>query len=359
MFVAPSSLGLALLIMLVFAPAVQDRLPELGAWAYVVTACFAVLLIGSVLLHELAHSIVATRFGLPVRRIVLQLLGGASELEREPETPWREFAVAVVGPLLSLVLGGLAAVAGAAIYPDVGEPSVLSLLVIAFAGANIIVGLFNLLPGLPLDGGRALRAVVWGISGSPRTGTIAAGWGGRVVAALVLFLPYIYAGATGHQPDLVNVVWTALIAAFIWMAATAALQQQRLRDRMPLLQVRTLTRRAIPVAADLPVSEALRQARDAGARGLVVVDSGGSATGIVNESSVTALPEHRRPWVTVATVARSIEPGLILTADLAGEDLVRRMQRTPASEYLVVENGGDIYGVLATADVERAFATAR
>jgi len=353
-FITPSSIGLAILIMIGFAPTVRERLPDVGGLLYVVTATFAILLLASVLLHELAHSVVAKLFGLPVRRIVLQLLGGASELEREPETPWREFAVAVVGPLVSLLLG-----IGAAIGYQVTDPETMEgLIIAAFAGSNILVGLFNLLPGLPLDGGRVLRAIVWAITRRPNVGTIAAAWGGRVVALGVIVSPFVLAQIQNRQVDLVNVLWVALLASFIWTAASASLAQQRLRERLPALQARSLTRRAIPVTGDLPLSEALRRAKEADAGGLVIVDGGGAPSGLVNEASASATPEHRRPWVSVSSVARSIEPGLVLSAELSGEDLVRAMQATPASEYLVLDQGGDIFGVLATKDVERAFAHA-
>src|SRR5262245_46545636 len=190
--------------MIGFAPTVRDRLPDAGGGVlYVVTASFAILLLASVLLHELAHSVVAKLFGLPVRRIVLQLLGGASELEREPETPWREFAVAVVGPLVSLFLGVGAAIAYRATDPD----TTAGLIIVAFAGSNILVGLFNLLPGLPLDGGRVLRALVWAVTHRPNVGTIAAAWGGRVVALLVIVLPFVLAQIDNRPVDLVNVLW--------------------------------------------------------------------------------------------------------------------------------------------------------
>ncbi len=353
-FITPSTIGLALLIMIGATDFVESRLPNVGDWSYAVTAGFAILLIGSVLIHELAHSVVAIRFGLPVRRIVLQLLGGASELEREPQTPLREFAVAVVGPLASIVIG----IAGAVLYQVVDPNSVAGVLIFAVTWTNLVVGVFNLLPGLPLDGGRIVRAAVWAITRQPGTGTVAAAWGGRAVALLVLASPFILARLEDRSVDLIDLLWTALIASFIWTASTASLTHQRLRARLPSLRVRALTRRAIPVTADVPLSEALRRAREAEAGGLVVVDGGGAPSGLVNEASVSATPEHRRPWVSVASVARSLEPGLVLSAELVGEDLVRAMHATPASEYLVVDQRGDIYGVLATKDVERAFAQA-
>jgi len=352
--VAPSSIFLALLLAYVFGPVAERELPGLGGAAFLVGIAFAVLLYGSVLLHELAHSVVARSFGIPVRRIVLQLLGGVSELEREPETAGRELLVAVAGPGLSLVLAAFALGLGQVLPDD----SLVRWLVLGIGSANLLVGIFNLLPGLPLDGGRVLRAVAWAITGKPLLSTLIAAWAGRAVAVFVAALPFVLAGAAGTDPSVVNVVWCALIAMFIWFGATATIQHVRLREKLPSLDVRRLTRRAIPVAADLPLAEALRRAYVAGARGLVVVDALGKPTGLVDEAAASATPEHRRPWVSVATVARSLQPGMTLSADLGGEELVKAIQATPSREYLVVEPTGEIVGVLSTADVERAFANA-
>jgi len=171
---------------------------------------------------------------------------------------------------------------------------------------------------------------------------------------VILVIPLIPGVATAMGLGIVEYVWLALIAAFVWMGAGAAVQGARLRERLPGLQARTLTHRAIPVAGYVPLAEALRRASEAGARGLVVVDGTGRPLGLVSEAAVTATPEQRRPWIDVGTLSRSLEPGLVLGSELAGEDLVRAMQATPASEYLVLGPDGGVYGVLAASDVERA-----
>ena len=131
------------------------------------------LLYASVLIHELSHSLVARAYGLPVRRILLYPLGGVSELEREPPTPWRAFAVSAAGPAISLVL----AAGGYGLTRAVpGADVVASTLVFQLMWANLVIGIFNLLPGLPLDGGMMLRAAIWKVTGRPSTATIAAAW---------------------------------------------------------------------------------------------------------------------------------------------------------------------------------------
>jgi CBS-domain-containing membrane protein len=128
-----------------------------------------------------------------------------------------------------------------------------------------------------------------------------------------------------------------------------------IRRRLPALKARPLARRVVDVPDDLPVSEAVRRAQDADAGGIVLHAADGRLTGIVSEAALLATPEDRRPWVPSSTVARSLTEGLVLPADIAGEDLVRAMARTPASEYVLVEPDGSVYGVLATTDVDTAF----
>jgi Zn-dependent protease/CBS domain-containing protein len=353
-YVAPTWFIVAALITFAFAPAVERSLPDIGGVRYVVSFAFAVLLYLSVFVHELSHSVVALRLGLPVRRISLYLLGGVSEIEKEPPTPGREFLVAAVGPLLSVGLGAIGYLFTLVLPGD----TVLGFLMLELMWANFLVGGFNLLPGLPLDGGRVLRAGVWRVTGRPLTGTVVAAWAGRVLAVLVLLLPMFLALLSGGEPQLISMVWCAIIGAFIWFGATQSLQNAKLRERLPALRVRGLTRRAIPVQADLPLAEALRRAVEAGARGLVMVDRQDKPTALVNEAAVMATPEQRRPWVQVGEFARTLEPGMVISAELAGEQLVRALQESPATEYLVVEPTGEVYGVLAAADVERAFAGA-
>ncbi|MGN9840322.1 site-2 protease family protein [Nonomuraea sp. H19] len=343
----------AAFITMMFGPRVRQMLPELDSTAaYAVAFVFAVLLYISVLLHELAHSILAKAYGLPVRRITLYLLGGVSEIEKEPPTPGKEFLVAAAGPALSLGLAGLGLVADVYVINDGGIPEVL---IWQLWVSNLIVGVFNLLPGLPLDGGRMLRAGVWKLTRNPGTGTIVAAWGGRVLAVLLVVWPIATALTSGQEVDFTDLLWPLVLASFIWLGATQSLRVAKIRARIPQVNARALARRAIPVPAETPLAEALRQATESRAGALVVVDHDGKPLAIVNEAAVQATPEHRRPWVNVGSLAKSLEPAMILAADLTGEPLIDAMRAAPGSEYLLVEHGGEIYGVLATADVNRVF----
>ncbi|MGC0378343.1 site-2 protease family protein [Streptomyces sp. SAI-229] len=362
-YVAPSWFLVAILITWVFGGQIDRVLPELGAASYLVSLFFAVAFYASVLVHELAHTLAALRFELPVRRIQLQFFGGVSEIEKEAETPGREFVLAFVGPLLSLVLSGLFYLGLLAVDPS----SVPGVLLAGLMVSNLIVAVFNLLPGLPLDGGRMLRAVVWAISGRPMTGTIAAAWVGRALAVAVLIgLPLLtQSGALGSDAvdnvgmdTVLDALLAAILAAIIWTGAGNSLRMARLREHLPELRARNLTRRAVPVETDTPLSEALRRANAAGARALVVVDPDGVPLSLVREAAIVGVPEHRRPWVPVGGLAQDLTDGMHVSAELAGEDLLDALRATPATEYLVVEDSGEIYGVLSAADVERAFVKA-
>ncbi|WP_206311001.1 site-2 protease family protein [Streptomyces sp. A1499] len=362
-YVAPSWFLVAALITWVFGGQLDRVLPELGGARYLVSLFFAVAFYASVLVHELAHTVAALRFKLPVRRIQLQFFGGVSEIEKESETPGREFVLAFVGPLLSLVLAGVFYAGMRAVEPGTVPGVLLAGLMIS----NLIVAVFNLLPGLPLDGGRMLRAVVWKITGKPMSGTIAAAWVGRALAVSVLIgLPLLnQSGALGGDPQeiggmntVTDALLAAILAAIIWTGAGNSLRMARLREHLPELRARTLTRRAVPVESGTPLSEALRRANDAGARALVVVDPDGDPTAVVREAAIVSVPQHRRPWVTVSGLAQDLTEGMRVSAELAGEELLDTLRATPATEYLVVEDSGEIYGVLSAADVERAFVKA-
>ncbi len=340
----------AALIAFVMAPRVDLVEPGLGPWKYVAGFLFAVVLYFSVLLHEASHAVMAKRYGFRVSSITLHFLGGMTAIEGEARRPREELMIAVVGPLTSIAVG-----IGAAALWFVTPDGLLRLAVEGLAGANLLVGVLNLVPGLPLDGGRVLRAVVWKASGSMHTGTLVAGWGGRLTAVAVMSYPLLMEAAFGVPPDVLDFLLAFVIALFLWTGASAAITSARMRRKLPALVAREIARRTITVPDDLPLAEAVRRAREAQAGSIVTVTSAGRPVGLVNEAAVVATPEERRPWVAVSTVSRSLDDGLSLPAGLAGEDLVRAIGRTPAAEYLLVEDDGMIYGVLNTADLDRAF----
>jgi Zn-dependent protease len=348
-YISASWLLFVAFITVQFAPVVASAVPGIGAARFAVAAAFGVFLGVSVLAHEVAHCVVARRFRIPIERISLSFLAGHSALAREPETPARSAAVAVAGPVTNLVIGACAFLA----YTRLPDGSISLVLAAGLAYSNLLVGVYNLLPGLPLDGGQLLRAALWRITRNPRTGTVGAAWAGRVIAACTAVLG-LYLISTRRSDAQFSALWALLIAAMLWVSSTQVLRQQALRDRLPGISARALSRSSISVLADLPLAEAVRRAQEAHAQGIVIVDGDGRPTGVVREAAVTAMPAPRRPWVSAGSVARHVSAGELINASWSGEELLARLQLAVASEYVVVDPAGAVYGVLAAADVARA-----
>jgi Zn-dependent protease len=343
----------AALIAVVVAPRAEQVHPGLGAWKYVAGLAFAIVLYLSVLLHEASHAFMARHYGFPVSTITLHFLGGVTAIEGEAKKPRQEFWIAVVGPLTSLAVG-FAALGLWFVVPE----GLLLMVVEGLAFGNLLVGALNLVPGLPLDGGRVLKSAVWQLTGSVHRGTVVAAWGGRVTAIAVLLWPFAQDSLFGVEPDLFDFLLAIVIGFFLWNGATASLAAAKVRRRLPYLVARNLARRTLAVPEDLPLSEAVRRANEAQAGAIVTVTGSGRPVGVVNEAALLATPEERRPWVAVSTVARGVDDGLSLPVGISGEDLVRAITRTPATEYLLLEDDGAVYGVITTADVDRAFRAA-
>ncbi len=348
-YISPYWLIFAVVLVVMYANSAETNLTSTQS-RYIVAAAFVLLLYVSVLVHELAHCVVARGFGLPVRRVLLYPLGGYSEIEQEPASPGREALISGAGPAVSLALAGIGYELAKVVPAGLTHQLIAQLFV-----ANLIVGVFNLLPGLPLDGGRIFRAGVWKLTGRQTAATMAAAWAGRVLAIVLVGLALFGQQHTGSFFSL-SWLWLLVIAGFIWIQSTQAIRAARIRDRLPAVSARTLARHAIPVSASLPLAEAVRRAQEAGARALVIVDHENTPTAVVSEAAVQATPEERRPWIEVGSLARTLSPDLVLSANLSGMDLIKAVQQAPASEYLLIEPSGKVFGVLATADLDLAFA---
>ena len=343
-------LPVAMLLAIGFAAIIGQQFPDLGGWRYLASFAFVAAFTLSILVHELAHALMAMRFGIPVSEINLGFFAAGTHIEGERKSPFEEFAVSVVGPIASLVVGGLAYLGSRAFDGGVGYVALWELGI-----ANLIVGVTNLLPGLPLDGGWVLRAAVWKLTGNMHTGTIVAAWAGRLLAIAVLAAPVLIEAVWNRQPTMIDFIIALAVGFFLWMGSTASLMQARLRRKLPALQVRTLARRAIAVHSGTPISEAIRLAGESHAGAVVVIDGDGKPHALVSETAVAAVAPNQQPWTTVSEVATRIGAGHIIGVNDTGEEILATLREHPASEYLVLDDAGAVYGVLATADIERAF----
>ncbi|MFL6123450.1 site-2 protease family protein [Actinophytocola sp.] len=337
-------------IIVLYAPLVDRFLPEAGPVVSLsLAAAFAVLLGASVLAHELGHCVVALKLGIPVRRLRLFLLGGLAEISRTPRRPAQEGMIAAAGPVVSAVLAALCGFV-LLLMPAAGP---VWLLVLECAVANVAVAVFNMLPGLPLDGGRMLRAGVWALFGDRGIGTRAAVVGGWLVAALLMF--WALWGLAEDSPDRwLRLGVCALTAWFVVSGARGELAADQRRTWPAGLALADLVRPVLQLPAESPVADALTAAAG---RGVVLVRADGVAAGLLDPVAAERLAE-RSPMAPAEQAAEPIRPESVLLDSEPGEEIAERVAETPAWQFLVVDGEGRPAGVLHRDDL-RASLTGR
>ncbi|KZB88111.1 site-2 protease family protein [Amycolatopsis regifaucium] len=348
---APSWWIGSLIIVVLYTPLVGRLLPgatTLTSW--LLAAAFAVLLGLSVLAHELGHCLVALRLGIPVRRLRLFLLGGLSEVARTPRQPRHEGLVAAAGPVVSLLLGGFCGLLMFAVPPE----SAAWLLIAECAVANFAVGIFNLLPGLPLDGGRLVRAGVWAVTGRRDKGTRAAVVGGGLVAAgLVIWA--LWGLAAGSEDRWLRLGVCVVTAWFVILGARSELAAEARRGWPEGVRLSELVRPVLQLPAESPVSDAL--AASAG-RGVVLVRADGVAAGLLDETAAAQLA-GTSPHAPAEMAAEPIRADTVLLSSESGEEIAERVRETAAWQFLVVDDEGRPAGVLRREDLRAAMTRSR
>jgi Zn-dependent protease len=335
---SPSWLVVAGFVTVLFGPVAADSTGlGRGAGGYVVALVLAVLLALSVLLHEAAHAVAARRCGLHVEEVVVDLWGGHTSLGR-PGTPGASALVSVVGPLVNLVLAG-AGFAARGLVPTGGPGSVaavLGFLLVAAAVVNLVLGVFNLVPGLPLDGGRVLEALVWRTTGSQDTGTVVAAWAGR--AAVVVFVLWTLGRPllAGQRPGTVTLVWVGLLAVFLWRGADASLRVARFRRRAAAVDLRAVSRPAV----GLPEHASVGDVHATGAPEVVLLDAAGRPVGLVSGGSVADVPTPLWPTTPARAISLALPPSAVVPARLGAVATVEALARSGSAGVVLVDDAG-------------------
>lgn len=330
-------------ITLLFSPWIARVRPDLGGASYVIGFVFAVVLFGSVFLHELAHAVAGRIAGYRVAVVELNVWGGFTRFEpREqsdsPRAAWTSFSISVVGPVVNLALGG----AGWLLLDVASRGSVVWLLLFGFVFANLALGAINLLPGIPLDGGWALQAVFWRITGSPFMGTILAAWAGRIIAlgfvAWAVFQPVL----VGQRPDLVTVMWTTAIAVMIWVSAADAAKSATRARRVETYDMRKVIQPAVAASWTAPLRDALGYVdEDTGRSPLVVVlDESGIPYGLVDRRSA----QQAGPSAQVHEHVRPLGPWIGAPADITAPHLLESLTHRPKTTHCLVLDGESLVG---------------
>lgn len=285
-----------------FLPAVRP------AWSdektLLVAAIAAFLFFGSVLAHELAHAIVARAYKMPVSSITLFLLGGVANLAKEPPSARAEFLMAIAGPAMSLVIGGLGLGLAAVVGANIGTFFLLDPVevVASYIGViNLALAIFNMIPGFPLDGGRVLRSIVWAFAGDRAKSTRIAARGGQLVAVLLFVAGIARSFIDG---DAFSGVWMALIAYFLYTAASSSLEQERIAASVAgvrVSDVMTTTFRAVP--AGVRLEELVDQhVLPFNARAVAVVGADAILRGMVSIADLRKVPQKDWPLTPVEAI---------------------------------------------------------
>lgn len=326
--------------------------PGLGLPAYIVAGIIAaVLFLGSLLAHELAHAVVARRNGIEVAGITLWLLGGVAQLRGEPRTPGADFRIAVVGPATSVALGIAFGIA-AAVVTLVAGPG-LPAGVLEYLGAiNILLALFNLIPAAPLDGGRVLRAVIWWRRHDRTRAAVAAARAGRVFGFVLIGLGLLQVVLTRGLGGL----WLAVIGLFLVNAASAEEQQTQANAVLRgVLVGHVMTRDPVGARPDETVSSFVERVVLAHRHSTYpLLDEAGRLRGLATLNRIRAVAPSARPRTTLAEVA--CPPGEVPTAypDEPLTDLLPRMAGCADGRAVVVDRDGRVLGVITPSDISRA-----
>jgi len=326
-----------------YFPLQVPDLPSLNYWAAGVLASLGLFF--SVTLHELGHSLVAIGRGLPVKRIILFVFGGISQLEKEPEDPRTEFFMAIVGPMVSAALAGVFFVAErVAVAAEAGPLLVAFLGYLAFV--NLFLFLFNLLPGLPLDGGRVLRAFLWKRSGDIMRATwlaseVGAGFGTAlfILGALLVLV--------GNLAGL----WYILIGFFLRNAALGSYQQTSYRNFLAEVKVEhIMTQNPITVSQDTILEEFVDEFLLAYHHPVFPVMVGDRVIGIAEAETVRKIPRELWKVKTVQENYRPLAEVLVVSPSDYAWNVLKMMLEKTTGRVLVME-GGRLVGILSRRDI--------
>lgn len=348
----------AILIMVIFRPTFAQALPEASVgWTWAVSAFFVLIMFVTVLIHELAHALAAMSFGWHVNEITLNFWGGATMYQHSSsgraQTPLRSLVVAIVGPISNLLIAGIAWVLLQVLLDPGGTTTVLLNVTV---WTNLLIGVFNLLPGHPLDGGRVVESAVWAATGSRAHGMRAAGWSGRlIVIALVIggfIVPWVLTG----NISVFGLLIVVLIGTMLWQAATGAIRTAELQMRAEKMRITDLMTPVRTILADAPIAKLAPlltptrpgfEYEQLPIAVLEVSETSGHErlVGLVDYGALGAVP--RSSWqLPVSTVSRTANPAARIGASDSVEDLFTRFMEFPNDVVAVVDESEPAHRVI-------------
>lgn len=352
--VRPSALLLIVVFSALYFPTFAYYFDTSGP-AVISSVVLALVLVLSVFLHEVAHVLSAKAFGVPAVEIGLTFFGGHAGFKREFSKPWHSFVVSVSGPLTNLVLGGLLLVVASSV--EVIPETLMIYLITQVAGTmNLFLGGFNLLPGLPLDGGNALSALIWGATKKKFVGIKVAARAGQIVCVVWLAVALVLPLIQGREIDTFAIMWTLLIVWVLWSGAKQALVVAKNVEKMARVDVQALKSPVILASGNQPIgtlTSALMSAPASSA--IIVVNDAGEPAGFVDAQALMSVPADQVEQVPVNAVTVPLKLGSVVAEDVSAESLVRAIQIDGELKNLfVLMDQSSVVGVVWVANLIRA-----
>jgi Zn-dependent protease len=316
-----------------------------AAQRWLIAAVTTLLFFLSVLAHELSHSLVAVRKGIPVIGITLFIFGGVSQLAHEARHPFTEFVVAIVGPLTSIILGLLLLS-----VRDLtgGLSDSLYFVLTSLMIINFILGIFNLMPGFPLDGGRVLRSLVWGITGSYWRATQISARAGQVIGGIL-----VVGGVGLAYIGQYQAIWTSLVGGFLIVAATMSYRQERARESLRSYRVAdAMTTDWCTLPGETPLTSQLVAQGFSGGEDFVGVLLDGRMQGIVTRRQLVQATRGGWAYTTLAQVMRPLSDLTAVEPNEAIFDVLEHMDEADLERSTVVGNG-IILGFITRSNAQR------
>ncbi|KUM31993.1 site-2 protease family protein [Arthrobacter sp. EpRS66] len=311
-------------------------------------ACAAVIAI-AVLVHEVAHAMTARAFKWPDAHIVLTLMGGHTQFGSFKAKPGASLWVALSGPVSNFVLAGL----GWLIIQNLELGIYSKLLLDFFVYANLLLGAFNALPGLPLDGGRLVESIVWKATGSQFKGTIASSWVGRVIAVGVVFFFVVYPYLRGEEIQIITAVVGLMVAVFMWQATTGLIAHSKMMLNLPTVIASDLMKPASAMLSQVTVADVFARQSQRGGE-IILVDGKGMPVGVVDAQAISRVDRDRAAEVPALAVARALGLGAIVAASSDGRALIDYLASVSSVEYAVISDQGHVVGLLHQRDIVKA-----
>jgi Zn-dependent protease/CBS domain-containing protein len=332
-----------------YFPSVLPSSPTLSYWLISIVA--SLLLFATLLAHELSHSVIAIKNGLPIRGITLFVFGGVAQMSREPQSPEVEFKMAAAGPLCSFGLS-LIFYIFAIFLNRLHCPLIIVKLFDYLSFINLAVAIFNLIPGFPLDGGRILRAAIWSIMGDVKKATRVASTFGKMFAYFIMALGFFYL----FYGVILSGIWLIFIGFFLQEAASTSYQQVALKNDLSGYKVRDIMAKdIISVSADISL---LSLVDDYFFRfrftSFPVTAGEDIVEGIVTIHSVKDIPKELWPETKVGQIMIPIDRSLVISADADAYEAMTMMAGNKSGRLMVI-SGGKLIGMISQRDILRLF----